>query len=104
MRSNSASKFCPKCETVRDAADFHKNRARSDGLASYCRACFKIVDRDRYVADPAKKLKLCRSYYRDNAERIGKRHADWDAKNPDKRRAITARWQRKKRDQRRKAA
>ena len=32
-------KYCPRCKTEKDESSFHKNKKRSDGLASYCAAC-----------------------------------------------------------------
>ncbi len=33
------SKKCPKCSTTKISEEFYKNKARSDGLNSYCRIC-----------------------------------------------------------------
>lgn len=32
-------KFCPKCNTTREKAFFHKNRSKKDGLSSWCVYC-----------------------------------------------------------------
>ncbi|KKK61677.1 hypothetical protein LCGC14_3011900, partial [marine sediment metagenome] len=32
-------KFCGKCEKNKKAGDFHKNKARKDGLQYYCKKC-----------------------------------------------------------------
>lgn len=33
------SKNCQKCKEVKDTSEFHKNRAKHDGLCGYCKAC-----------------------------------------------------------------
>ena len=32
-------KYCPKCETDKEANDFSKSTTKADGLASYCKEC-----------------------------------------------------------------
>lgn len=39
----SDSKKCPHCGEVKLLSEFHKNRARKDGLAIYCKQCVKEV-------------------------------------------------------------
>ena len=46
-----AHKFCPTCRSLKDAAEFHSNRSRRDGLMSQCRAC-KREARGRYERRP----------------------------------------------------
>ena len=36
-------KTCPKCSQVKPSSQFYKNRANSDGLASYCTVCQSAV-------------------------------------------------------------
>lgn len=43
------TKFCPSCETKLPREAFNKNRARYDGLASYCKECRKAEA--RYMKD-----------------------------------------------------
>lgn len=32
-------KLCPKCQTNKPNASFHKNKAKANGLSSYCKEC-----------------------------------------------------------------
>jgi uncharacterized CHY-type Zn-finger protein len=41
-------KLCPKCNIELEHSNFHKNRARSDGLAVYCSNCSKFWAREQY--------------------------------------------------------
>lgn len=46
------TKRCPACKTTLAVEAFNKNKAESDGLQSYCRACSKVL---RAEADKRKK-------------------------------------------------
>lgn len=52
----TAVKKCSHCGQAKDASEFNKNRARSDGLQTYCRNCQKERDRENY-AKSAKRRK-----------------------------------------------
>ncbi|MDQ3097704.1 MAG: hypothetical protein M3Q61_06010 [Chloroflexota bacterium] len=41
-------KRCPACGEVKAWAEFHRNRARSDGHQNYCRPCRAVLDHERY--------------------------------------------------------
>jgi hypothetical protein len=41
------SKTCSRCKSHKPAADFHKNRATNSGLATYCKACQALFDKDK---------------------------------------------------------
>ena len=45
-------KTCSKCKEVKPLADFHRNRAKSDGRASYCKPCMKIRNYAYYRNTP----------------------------------------------------
>jgi hypothetical protein len=47
-------KFCPKCKTKKSKLDFNKNRARYDGLDSYCKSCNSIRQKQRYAKNSRK--------------------------------------------------
>ena len=38
-------KYCPGCQTFRALNQFGANRARKDGLTSYCRTCTRTMQR-----------------------------------------------------------
>lgn len=38
-------KRCPKCDTVKPAAEFSKNKSTQDGRQAYCKGCFSDIPR-----------------------------------------------------------
>lgn len=42
-------KMCGRCKELKDASEFHKNKARPSGLADTCKKCKKQVDATHYV-------------------------------------------------------
>jgi len=40
-------KYCPGCEIEKEETEFHKNRARQDGLAPHCKECKNAMSRER---------------------------------------------------------
>ncbi|MEU9022464.1 endonuclease VII domain-containing protein [Actinomadura sp. NPDC048394] len=36
-------KYCARCDTVKSVNEFGRNRARKDGIATYCRPCYAAV-------------------------------------------------------------
>jgi hypothetical protein len=42
----SGNKLCPDCQEHKDFTEFGSNKARSDGVASYCRLCYSKRQRD----------------------------------------------------------
>ena len=41
-------KKCSRCTKTKEYSDFAKRSAAKDGLANWCKLCFKEYDRDRY--------------------------------------------------------
>lgn len=48
-------KHCPKCGRDLPHSDFHRNKRRHDGLASYCKSCFATLDKERNAVRRPKK-------------------------------------------------
>lgn len=48
LRLNGCGR-CSTCQTIRPATDFHKDRTRTSGLSSRCRACETKRSADRTV-------------------------------------------------------
>lgn len=40
--SNSRSRLCPKCGETKTLTHFHKNRAKANGLHSWCKECNRL--------------------------------------------------------------
>ncbi len=89
------SKRCPKCETVLDAACFHKNKARKDGLADRCKNCYK-----QYSAQKAKYHEKWRTLP-ENIKKIKERTAKWRKDNPEQNKENVKRWTEEHADERR---
>lgn len=45
-------KLCPRCQTVKSAAQFYASKKRPGGLSSYCRECQVKDSKSRYSAHP----------------------------------------------------
>ena len=45
----TTTKHCPKCNLNRLAVEFYKNCGKPDGLASYCKSCWKAYQTPRVV-------------------------------------------------------
>lgn len=41
-------KLCRRCGDLKPADDFNKDKAKPDGLAAYCRECWKELKRTKY--------------------------------------------------------
>lgn len=41
-------KLCPRCGLERSVEEFGRNADRPDGLALYCKPCFRVVSRESY--------------------------------------------------------
>jgi hypothetical protein len=41
-------KRCSGCHEIKAFTEFHKNRARRDGLQGYCKPCRAVIDRAEY--------------------------------------------------------
>lgn len=53
---NRNMKFCPKCERHKEFDDFAKNKARHDGLQSYCKPC--LIESGKKYSQKNKKAVL----------------------------------------------
>ncbi|WP_433251595.1 endonuclease domain-containing protein [Actinomadura nitritigenes] len=42
-RDPDGTKYCPRCETVKDVDEFGSNRSRKSGLSTYCKPCHNQV-------------------------------------------------------------
>lgn len=52
MTISVIERHCPACDTQKPISDFGRNRARSDGLAFYCRACARVKNRAWAASNP----------------------------------------------------
>src|SRR6266581_4091502 len=47
--SSKVNKRCPKCSQYLPRDEFYRNAAQSDGLAPYCKACWRALCRARHA-------------------------------------------------------
>jgi hypothetical protein len=90
-----SGKLCPKCSVLTN--NFGANRARKDGLQTYCRECMRAYasargyDKERWEANREAESERNRKYRTENAERLQAYHRDkkraYRAENPAKVRA-----------------
>ncbi len=92
-------KSCPRCGIAKplNMAFFHCNRARSDGFAVQCKACFAEIDRERYARIKTAKCESAARWYASNKRRRRALDAAWAAENPGHRREIVRASQRRRR-------
>ena len=94
----SGQKRCSKCDTIKDVADFSKNRLKKDGLGSECKVCssarvkkWATDNPDRvaayreayYAATKDKQRERAKEWHHANKDRSRTSHADWRARNKD---------------------
>ena len=41
-------KLCTKCNKTLHSSDFYKNKARKDGLQTYCKQCMSITNSEGF--------------------------------------------------------
>lgn len=78
-----AAKVCPMCDKDKPASEFHSNRARKDGLETYCKACraaraaayrkanFNVVFPEKKVCPRCGEEKPASEFYSDKSKRGG---------------------------------
>lgn len=84
-------KKCSCCGETKSVNDFHKKKSAKDGRRSQCKSCRAIEAGDRYLKNKKQILEKHQQYYQNNKEDCLRRNALWISNNPDKRKAIDAR-------------
>jgi len=57
-------KWCRKCSNRKPKDEFHWNRARYDGLQSYCKACMRSWALARARSNPERNKRISNAWYR----------------------------------------
>lgn len=81
--TSADTKHCAKCDDTKITSEFNKNKARHDGLDTWCRPCTRAYHKARYDADPQKKLSATRAYKERNPEKVRARASSYYLKNRD---------------------
>jgi len=87
-------KFCPRCETEKPVRDFHRNAARHDGRAVYCKSCFKVLDaeRNREPTRAAKRKEQQAAWFEGNRKAKLAANRRWKDQNAERVKASNAIW------------
>lgn len=48
MQVGQGVKLCPRCSVRKQLRDFGRCESRRDGLATYCRECYRLIHREHY--------------------------------------------------------
>lgn len=62
------TKFCTKCSTTKDIAEFSKQASSKDGLKPHCKKCAKLAHA---------------KYYELNRDTVVKKILEWQAAHPE---------------------
>jgi len=99
-------KTCSKCLIESDDCGFYKNKAKKDGLSSWCKKCTNTdnsirikknpepsrkAQRARRVANP-KKYDSAAIYRNENKKMLSDKYLAWREQNPEKQKSATAKW------------
>jgi 5-methylcytosine-specific restriction endonuclease McrA len=79
-----SSKLCSKCGVEKSFSDFHKNKARRDGIETYCKECNNARLRKAYVNNSSEKIKKTRAYHLNNPEWSKSYQHDWHQQNKER--------------------
>ena len=70
-------KRCTKCGETKPLSEFHRDRAKPDGLAYWCKKC---------------RCECARRWAADNPDRAKENHRRWEEANPERARELRRRW------------
>lgn len=85
-------KTCSKCQTLKPICNFHKNKARSDGLSHYCVVCANARAAQKRLTDPEKVKEIQAKWRIENREKAKAACTKWRINNRDKARVCTSIW------------
>lgn len=73
------TKRCPRCGETKPTAEFHKNKARKDGIAPYCKDCARVYNQEKQY-----QIK----WQKKNRDKVYGYNAKWRERNPERWREI----------------
>lgn len=76
------TKRCSNCKITMALSGFHKNRARSDGFANYCKECAADNQRQWAKKNPDKLKENWRQWSVNNPGRVAERQKRFRNRNP----------------------
>jgi len=99
-QSSGIKKKCPGCQKTKNLEDFYPDKRGKNGLRPRCKLCVKQWYKDNIEkcresnrrayrkSDPNKRCERGRIWYKNNLKRIRELNHRWNEKNPEKRKAI----------------
>ena len=83
IQTETMTKTCTRCKTVKPLDDFYVNRKAKDGRQSQCRPCTKAYGAKWYAENRERLLDYHAKYRAENRERRTAYGAKWRADNPE---------------------
>ena len=77
-------KQCTKCKEWKAFSEFTKHNQRPNGVGAWCLSCARAHDKERYAANPEKKLVMNRRWLAANLENRRKSRRAWQVSHPEK--------------------
>lgn len=77
-------KQCGKCRKLLNANEFYKNKAKPQGLDSYCKNCTRLAIRERYRKNPEIYQAKAKRDYERRKKTILEKRKEYREKNKDK--------------------
>lgn len=71
------TKFCKKCQSLKDKSFFYKKSSSSDGLYSYCKSCKKEEDKNDRKKHIEKRLAKSFEYRNKNRDKLREKNREW---------------------------
>lgn len=79
------SKTCFKCSITKPLSEYQKNKARKDGVETYCRECNNARIKANYEKNPEYKIAKTREYHVNNPEWSKEVQHEWHQRNKGRR-------------------
>lgn len=76
--------YCSKCRKTQEISQFSKSKSGKNGLARWCKLCFKLYNSNRYKANPEKYRETALKWKRENLARYRELTANWRIANKSK--------------------
>ena len=81
--STVGMKTCFNCAVEKSFDEFHKNKARKDGIETYCRDCNNAKFRAKYANNREKEIARTRKYHQEHLEWSKATLRKWHVENRD---------------------
>ena len=81
---NMLEKTCSICGRSKPLGEFHKCKAKKDGLQVYCKSCKREKDKKRLENDYDRKLEKNREWKRNNKDKVKEYQSEYQRNNRDR--------------------